>query len=207
MALTASAPAKSTAHMHDHPVSAFIWGCVFLFPALCGITVQLTTSEAWFHGASVAVSIAPHFAILAQPRDFFQGHMSVADSEAFIYAFGIEAVQLLVATGFIVGTMAHNRFASWVFFIGSLVLVVLNSIADFKFNGAANGWQQAGFTVVLFVVSAGLTYYALHLILTKGILAAWRMWAPGGWQGRLLATGILALLLFGFVLLCQHALR
>lgn len=164
------------AAMHDHPFGAILLGLLLLFFALWGVTVQLTTSEAWFMGSSLTVNIAPHFGILSQPVDFFQGTMNGMQMEAFTYAWGVEVVQFLFSTGLAFSTLRHNRVASWICIAGSVVIMLLDSISDYKFNNAANGWQQVGFSLIVFMMAFGLTYYALHLIVAKGIIGALRHW-------------------------------
>src|SRR5581483_11683331 len=148
--------------VHDHPVGAFLIGTGLLFFALWGITVQLTTSEAWFMGSSVTASIAPHFAILTQPVAFFQGTLTGLQLEAFTYAWGVEVIQFLFSTGLVFATLQQNRVASWMCLIGCVLIMLLDSVSDYLFNAAANGWQQAGFSLVVFLMAFGLTYYALH---------------------------------------------
>jgi hypothetical protein len=157
--------------LHEHPVGALVVGLLLLFFALWGISVQLTTSEAWFMGRSVTTSIVPYFGILGQPVLLLQGRLSGLQLEAFTYAWGVEVVQFFLSTGLVFAMLKHNRVVSWICLIGCLAVMVLDSLSDFFFNAAANGWQQAGFTLVVFLMAFGLTYYALHLILVKGILA------------------------------------
>lgn len=168
------APSHHHAMFYDYPLAAFLVGLGMLFFALWGITVQLTTSEAWYSGTSIAINIAPHFAVLAQPVDFFNGKMSGMQMQSFTYAWGVEVVQFLLSTGLMFALLKHNRFASWICIGCGLLIMLLDSIADYKYNNAANGWQQAGFTLVVFVMAFGVTYYALHLIIVNGIIAAIR---------------------------------
>ena len=177
---SSSTPAGSGSPVHsgltDHPIGALVLGVGLLFFALWGITVQLTTSEAWFAGSSVSANIAPHFGILAQPVAFFQRKLTGMQLEAFTYAWGVEVVQFLFSTGLVFATMRHNRVASWICLVGCLLIMLLDSISDYLFNAAANGWQQVGFSLVVFMMAFGLTYYALHLILVKGLLGGWKQW-------------------------------
>lgn len=175
-AASGSGGAKSGA-MHDHPLGAILLGLVVLFFALWGVTVQLTTSESWFiHGSAIAVDIAPHFGVLAQPWDFFQGKMAGMQAEAFTYAWGSEVVQFLFSTGLVFSTLRHNRIASWICIVASVAIMILDSVSDYFANNAANGWQQLGFTVIVFMMAFGLLYYALHLLIAKGIIAAIHHW-------------------------------
>jgi hypothetical protein len=179
--------------LHDHPIGALLLGSLLVFFALWGVTVQLTTSEAWFMGQSVTDSIAPHFGILAQPVAFFQGKMTGLQLEAFTYAWGVETVQFLFSTGLVFATLKHNRVASWICLVGCVLIMLLDSVADYQFNSAANGWQQVGFSLVVFMMAFGLTYYALHLIIARGLIAAWQKWVPRKLAGVL--SGILLVLL------------
>lgn len=162
--------------IHDHPLGALFLGAGLLFFALWGVTVQLTTSEAWFMGKSVTTSITPYFGILTQPVLFFQGKLTGLQLEAFTYAWGVEIVQFLFSTGLVFATLKHNRVASWICLIGCVAIMILDSASDYLFNAAANGWQQAGFSLVVFMMAFGLTYYALHLIIVKGLIGAWKHW-------------------------------
>ncbi len=170
-ASSTSKTALANRPLHEHPLGALVVGTILLFFALWGISVQLTTSEAWFLGRSVTTSIVPYFGILGQPVLFVEGHLSGIELEAFTYAWGVEVVQFFLSTGLVFAMLKHNRVVSWICLIGCLAVMVLDSLSDFFFNVAANGWQQAGFTLVVFLMAFGLTYYALHLILVKGILA------------------------------------
>ena len=190
MALTPSSSSSATASgssskaaaqhgtLYDHPVGALHLGAGLLFFALWGVSVQLTTSEAWFMGSSVPATIAPHFGVLAQPVAFFQGKLTGLQLEAFTYAWGVEIVQFLFSTGLVFATLRHNRVASWICLVGCVLIMLLDSVADYLFNAAANGWQQVGFALVVFLMAFGLTYYALHLLLVKGLLGAWKRWGP-----------------------------
>lgn len=174
-------PQTTTPRVHapgllDHPVPALLLGLVIGYMALCAITVDLTTSQSMFLIASVAVDIAPHFSILAQPVDFFQGHMKGLMAEAFVYSWGIEVFQFMFSTGFVFMVHKHNRAWSWICALGGILIMALNAIANWKYNAAANGWQQAGFTLVLFFATFGLLYAALYLIVVKGFLGALREW-------------------------------
>lgn len=166
----AAAAAKGA--MHDHPIGAILIGVLLLFFALWGVTVQLTTSESWYiHGASLAVSIAPHFGILLQPIAFFQGDIVGMQAESFTYAWGMEVVQFFFSTGLVFSTLKHNRVASWICIVCSVGIMLLDSVSDYQANGGANGWQQIGFTLIVFMMAFGLLYYALYLIVIKGIVA------------------------------------
>lgn len=174
MSQTATSSTQSAAKsgaMHDHPIGAILMGIIVLFFALWGVSVQLTTSEAWFmHGSSIAVSIAPHFSILAQPVDFLQGAMVGLQAESFTYAWGMEVVQFLFSTGFIFSMLKHNRVASWICIVCSVLIMVLDSVSDYQATSAANGWQQFGFTLIVFMMAFGLLYSALYLLIVKGIV-------------------------------------
>lgn len=173
-----SSRAARSGTLHDHPVGALLLGLGLLFFALWGVTVQLTTSEAWFMGHAVTTVITPYFGILTQPVAFVQGKLTGLQLEAFTYAWGVEVTQFLFSTGLVFATLRHNRVASWICLIGCVLIIVLDSVSDYLFNAAANGWQQAGFSLVVFLMAFGLTYYALHLILVKGLLGAWHHWHP-----------------------------
>ena len=178
MTQTATAGSSAGSHskgMHEHPIGALAIGLLILFFALWGVSVQLTTSEAWFtHGAAVAISIAPHFSILAQPVDFFQGRITGIQSEAFTYAWGMEVIQFLFSTGVFFAFLRHNRLASWICIVLSVTIMILDSVADFQATAAASGWQQLGFTLIVFMMAFGLLYAALYLIIIKGILGLFR---------------------------------
>lgn len=161
-------------HFLEQPIAAILVGLGLLFFALWGVSVQLTTSEAWFLGSSVTVNIAPHFAILSQPLAFFNGQMTGMQMEAFTYAWGVEVVQFVLSTGLVFATLKHNRFTSWICIVCGVAIMFLDSVADYKFNGASNTWQQVGFSFILFMMAFGLTYYALHLIIGNGVIGGLR---------------------------------
>lgn len=162
--------------MFDTPLGAFLLGIIVLYFALCAISVSLTTSQSMFLMSSVSTEIAPHFSILAQPWDFFQGHMRGLMAEAFVYSWGVEMFQFIFSTGLIFAFHKHNRAWSWVCAIGGILIMILNAVANWNYNAAANGWQQAGFTIVLFLATFCFLYAALYLIIVKGILGALREW-------------------------------
>lgn len=169
------APSHHHAPFHDYPIGALAGGLVILFFALWGLSTQLATSEAWYENLSAAsVSLAPHFAILAQPWDYFQGRMNGLQMQAFTWAWGVEVVQFLVSTGLLFSTFRHNRFVSWICVVGGVLIMIFDSVADYLFNRTANAWQQLGFTIIIFLMAFGLMYYALHLIIVKGIITAIR---------------------------------
>lgn len=176
MSKTSTNTTTHTGAMHDHPIGAICLGVLLLFFALWGISVQLTTSEAWYMGSSITVTIAPYFGILSQPISFFNGTMNGMQMEAFTYAWGMEVIQFLFSTGLVFTTIKHNRVASWICILLCLAIMGLDSVADYKFNNAANGWQQMGFSLIVFMMAFGLTYYALHLIIAKGFIAGFHRW-------------------------------
>jgi hypothetical protein len=155
--------------MHDHPIGALSLGLGILFFALWGISVQLETSEAWYTGSQVTASLYPHFSVFGQLLDFFNGHLKdSAQMQAVTYAWGVEILQFVFSIG--IELPKHNRLFNWIFWIGNVTTIGLNSLSDYFFNSAANPWQQIGFTLVTFLLSFGLLYCALHLLIRKGII-------------------------------------
>lgn len=190
---TATPRVSSHQPMHAHPFGAIALGLFILFFALWGITARITTTEAWFLHNSLSTTIAPHFSVLLQPWEFFQGNITGIQLEAFTVAWGIEVLQFFLSTGLLFAFMEHNRVVSWICIICIGLIMILGSVTDYLFNVSTDGLLQATFALVVFMMDFALTYAALHLIIAKGFIAAWRMWVPVKWHGW--ATGLVLLVI------------
>jgi hypothetical protein len=147
-------------------------GAVLGYFWLWGNTVQLATSEAWFFHLN-NVTLAPHFSIVLQVTDFWSGFNS-QDTIAYTWAWGIQVLLLVFSIGieWPMQTPAGQTRARW-FKYGTLVCVVLNSLADFFFSAVYGFWEQLAFVGITLMMSVYFGLLGLHLILTglKEILA------------------------------------
>lgn len=150
---------------HVWPVFKVFAGGALGYFWLWGNTVQLGTSEAWFLHQN-GVSLAPHFSIILQITDFWTG-FNPQYTIAYTWAWGIQVLMLVFSIGieWPVDTQAGRTRARW-FKYGTIVCVVLNSLADFFFSNTFGFWEQLAFVGITLMMSCYFGLLGLHLILS-----------------------------------------
>lgn len=106
----------------------------------CGTMVQIQTSEYLALGGHSIVS-SLNWGLWAQPVMLFTGAAPIAYQTAYMYGWGVEIITLIVSLGLgqalsKVGSM--NGCLSKGFLIASLLLLALNSIADYQSSPGEN---------------------------------------------------------------------
>lgn len=160
------APSASTApQRHVWPIFKVFAGSVLGYFWLWGNTVQLGTSEAWFLHLD-SVSLSPHFSIILQVSDFWSG-FPAQYTIAYTWAWGIQVLLLVFSIGmeWPVQTPEGRARARW-FKYGSIICIVLNSLADFFFSSSFGFWEQLAFVGITLMMSFYFGLLGLHLILS-----------------------------------------
>lgn len=83
--------------------------------------------------------------------------------KAATWAWGLEALLLVVSIGIEYSHIVHKH-AKW-FNTGAVILLVLNSIADFQYGSIHTGfWGQIAFAAMTLFMSFFMGLIGLHLI-------------------------------------------
>ncbi len=150
------------------------WGLVYLlgglavgFGWLWGNTVQLQTSEAWILQLSTGIQLAPHFAILLQVADFFNGHLSQPQVIADTWAWGNQFLILICSIGveFPAHSPATKKRSAW-FGWGCALFILLNALADYSYSALAGFWEQLAFAGMCLMMSFFFGLLAIHLLIS-----------------------------------------
>lgn len=150
---------------HVWPVFKMFAGGALGYFWAWGNTVQLATSEAWFLHLK-GVVLAPHFTIIWQVTDFWSG-FDPKYVIAYTWAWGIQVLMLVFSIGieWPVRTPAGLRRAR-LFKYGTLICIVLNSLADFFFSSSFGIWEQLAFVGITLMMSFFFGLLGLNLILS-----------------------------------------
>ena len=164
------------------PVAYILIGLIVGFFWIWGNLVQIQTSEAWMANVSSSgVSLIPHFALVAQLASFWSGNLTqdqiIADTWGwgiqiilFICSVGIERPQMLIHRKYNKGVAfseGASKTAEWrgnIYISVSVILIALNSIADFKYSSAGDFWHQLAFAGMTLVMSFYFGLISIHLI-------------------------------------------
>lgn len=165
-------PRSRTPNIHEWPLTYLVMGILVGIFGLWGFSVQILTSEAWFSGKHVAMSLLPHFGVMAQVFSIFMGNMSQSEMITYTWGWGVQVVQLLCSVG--LEWPKHNRFWDILFSVLIFATIALNSLADFFFGGMGGFWQQVGFALICFLMSFSVGKIAIHFIV-KGIMGLLRV--------------------------------
>lgn len=152
---------------HIWPLWYILGGLAVGFGWLWGNTVQIQTSEAWILQLRTGISLAPHFAILLQIADFFNGNLTQTQVIADTWGWGNQFIILICSIGveFPAHTPTARKRASW-FGWGCLLFIILNSIADFSYSALGGFWQQLAFAGMCLMMSFFFGLLSIHLIIT-----------------------------------------
>ncbi len=117
----------------------FLGGLVLLLWA-CATIVQIQTSEYLAMGANLRVSHVA-FNVFFQPYLLLTGQAPVEQQTPWMYGWIVEACTLIVGLALVaaftkIGSV--NRFLAKVFVAAAVILVVLNSWADFSSSPGSN---------------------------------------------------------------------
>lgn len=183
----AASPAahQDTAILIFPPIVHVIFGGVLLLIWILANMMQVQTSEAWFLGTESARNLIPNMTIFTQFGDFFSGHMGTAEQiTAFVFAWLIQSVLLVTKIGLARVQMhvakrygnaaptetmirsARRRVSIWNSL--SVIIIVLNSIADFSYVSHLGIWQQIAFVAVLTIATFYFGTFGIQNI-TAGI--------------------------------------
>ena len=140
------------------PLIMFLLGALVLLLWAAGTVVQIQTSELLAQGGSGQASgIA--WSIWTQPYLIVTGQVPPGQSAPWMYGWIVEVTTLVVALAFTVALNKLREFSGcllWFFAIASLLLLILNSYADY------NGTPGSG--LVRFLVAL-----ALGMVVTVGL--------------------------------------
>lgn len=150
------------------PIVHIIWGIILLGVFVIGSLLQVQTSEAWMLNTNDPGGWIPNMNLFMQFPQFWSGQMDAHHAVAFIFAWGLQIVLVTCK----IGTMrsqsqvmrkwggtsqAHPemvtnaRWRGWGWDIGSLLLLLFNSIVDGLYAWSLGPLQALVFTVVLFL--------------------------------------------------------
>ncbi len=158
-------PAQAhTARHGTSPLLVILVGLACLIFWVLASLLQIQTSEAFILNGSI-VSLAPNWAILNQPVDFFQGHLDQSTAKAVLWGWGIELIYLVCIVGYEIAhesiKSTNKRFAPW-FQTGMFALIILDGYTDFQYGTLGSGfWGQMAF--------AGITSFIVMFFAIIGI--------------------------------------
>ena len=144
------------------PLILWLIGVLVLVLWACGTVTQIQTSEFLAQGSNTQLT-GVSWSVFMQPWLLITGQAPIGESTAWMYGWVVEALTLVFAlavTAAVVGLASVNRLLAKVFVIAGVVLVILNSVADY--SGAASNNPLVRFLVAL----------ALGLIVTCGLPVA-----------------------------------
>ena len=174
-----SAQAAKHAGMFDHPGSAIPVGLLLLFFAVWAMSLDVTVTESVLQGVpGTALTIAPHFSVFGQWWDVFQGTLRGIQLQTDTVSWLIEVLQFVVTCLEEILHRGANRVLRWVLWIGAGATTLLNFVANVLCNPFTNPWLQTITALVLSLGSFSLIYLSLHLIIRRGIVAAFHMVRP-----------------------------
>jgi hypothetical protein len=145
--------------LNSSPLILGILGVGMLGLWACGTMVQIQTSELLALGGTSVVA-GVNWMLWQQPIVLFTGAAPIAQQTAYMYGWGVEIITLVVSLGLgytlaKVGSM--NGCLARGFLICSLLLLALNSIADYQSSPGSN--DMIRFLIALLiavVVNCGL---------------------------------------------------
>jgi hypothetical protein len=159
---TTTATIKPSARGAVPPLGLFIVGVIALLFWAWGNLVQIQTSEAFLLGGG-NISLVPNLHVLNQPFDFFHGTLSPDLMKAATWAWGLEGLLLVVSIG-VEYSHIVQKHARW-FNTGAIILLVLNSIADYQYGSVQTGfWGQVAFAAMTLFMSFFMGLVGIHLI-------------------------------------------
>jgi hypothetical protein len=142
---------RSHKKLNNSPLILWALGAGTLILWACGSISQIRTSELLALGGSIVAS-GISWGVLSQPWLLLSGQAPIQYVTAWEYGWGVEIITLIVALALTVVWVklgSLNSFLAKIFVLSSLLLVALNSIADY--NATVNGNDLVRFTVALLV--------------------------------------------------------
>lgn len=144
------------------PIGLVVIGLLALAGWGWGNLVQMQTSEAFILGGG-AIDLGFHWQLLMQPVDFLKGTLSPNMIKAATWAWGLNILLLICSVG-IEHARIHHKHSGW-FKTGAVVLLALNSWADFQYGSLGTGlWGQLAFAGMTLFMSFFFGLAGLHLI-------------------------------------------
>jgi len=116
------------------PLILFILGALVLFFFVCATLIQIQTSEYLALSSNSRVA-GVAWAVLLQPYLMITGQAPIADETAWLYGWVVEVITLVFALALSVAIYKlsdANPHLSRGFVVGGLVLLILNSWADYS---------------------------------------------------------------------------
>jgi hypothetical protein len=120
--------------MGSSPIILFLLGALMGIITLAATIVQIQTSELLAMGNLQNVT-GVSWAVLMQPWELITGTAPVGSATAWIYGWAVEVITLVFAVALSKATAsisASNPHLGRWFVIGSIVLIALNSYADYS---------------------------------------------------------------------------
>ena len=134
-------------------VSAFLW--------ICAVLIDIRTTENLALGISGKVT-GVMWSVLLQPADLVTGSVPAEAQLAYIYAWGVELLQLVFGLALVIAvnklSSVNGTIARWFVIVGTL-LILLNGYANFMSAPTANPLIQ----VLMAVLVGGLAIVGLPL--------------------------------------------
>lgn len=158
---------KNSINQGDHHI---LWGLALIgfgllvgFFWLWGNAIQVQTSEGWILGQSNGLALAPHLDIFFQIRDLWGGHLTQKQFIAYTWAWINQIILLAFSIGIEFHIGGRGRVNAWKW--GSVLFIILNSLADLNYGGVfGDWWQPLAFAGLTFMASFFLGVVSLALI-------------------------------------------
>jgi hypothetical protein len=123
------------------PLINWFLGALVLLLWLCGTVVQIQTSEYLAQGASQQVA-GVAWGILWQPVEMVMGQAPITYVTSWEYGWTVEVLTLIVALALSVAfskVASVNPLLAKIFIVAAIILLLLNSWADFASSPGSNG--------------------------------------------------------------------
>lgn len=152
--MSSNAPAtaaKGQGHGWLLGIACLLAGLLIGYFWLWGNAVQIQTSEAWILG-SRDVTLSPRLDLFLQVTQFWGGHLGVRTMIAYTWGW----LNQVILLGFSLGIELHigGRSRAQIFKWGSIIFIVLNSLADLNYGDVFGGtWQPWAFAGLTFMGS------------------------------------------------------
>jgi hypothetical protein len=131
--------------MGSSPLILFILGAAVLFFFACATIIQIQTSELLALGSQSRVA-GVSWSVLGQPWFLITGTGPLANETAWLYGWVVETVTLVFALALSVAIHKLGDIGSHLsrgFVIGGILLLILNSWADYSASPGSNPLVQA----------------------------------------------------------------
>jgi hypothetical protein len=158
---------STTSRRAKSPIPVLLVGLALIVFWVLASMLQIQTSEAFILRGPVATFV-PNWAILKQPVELVEGHLTPDMAKATMWGWGIELIYLVCIVGYEIaheGVKASNRHLAGWFRTGTVALIAFDAYTDFQYGNLASGfWGQVAFALVTAFIVAFFGVVGFRLI-------------------------------------------